>query len=312
MKNNLEIEVIPKTTYCQMIENKNIPLWATQFAIEAYGTSVILGVKHNNIIISTFVAPVYYDSKNIAAIKRNYRFLPYMMPLYWCDVSSLQKKQIVRKIFEYLFKNYMYTYIPLHPLFTECAAIASLGGFVEMRQTHILKNQPIYPNSVKQKAKSAQKKVNVKICNRIDEFDFDKAIKGTSEETFLRRHFASRIFESGNAKAFIGTDKEFVHGGIFLVFDNQWCYLLHSWKDPESVKGIIPLLITEAVSYVFSNKLASVFDFEGSVIDSIDDFFASFNSETITYPYIHYAKNTEELYGLISRSINIPGRIIQD
>ena len=51
------------------------------------------------------------------------------------------------------------------------------------------------------------------------------------------------------------------------------------------------------------------FDFEGSVINEIDDFFSNFNANIVNYPYVIYSNNKEQFYNLINRAINIEGRI---
>lgn len=308
--NEIKLGIITETDYRTLIKGKDLPLWANEYALNAYKQFVILGVKKKDILICSFIAPLYEDKSDGLVVKRTFRFLPYMMPLYWEEISPLLKKEVVRLLFEYLFSNYKYTYIPMHPDFLECAAIASIAGFVEMRQTHILHNIPAYPNSVKQKVKKAKKEVIVSVSRNPDDFMFDKAIKGSDSEVELRKQLAIDLLNNNKAFTFLGVQNESVKAGIFIALDNEWGYLLHSWKDSDSNKGIIPLLITEAVSYLFDNNIINVFDFEGSVIDSIDDFFTSFNSETITYPYIHYAKEKERFIELINRSMSIPGRII--
>lgn len=304
----IKLEIISESDYRNLIQDKKLPLWANEYALRAYKDFIILGVTKKKNLISTFVAPLYEDKKEGWVVKRSFRFLPYMNPVYWEDISPLLKKQVVRLIFEYLFTHYNYTYIPMHPDFFECAAIASLSGFVEMRQTHMLYDIPEYPSSIKQKAKKAKKEVTVKVSKNPEDFMFDKAIKGSESEVELRRQLAVDLLNNNKGFTFLGIQNDYVKGGIFIALDNEWGYLLHSWKDEDSSKGIIPLLITEAISYLFNNSLIKVFDFEGSVIYSIDDFFTSFNSKTITYPYIHYAKKKERFIELIDRSMSIPGR----
>ena len=68
-------------------------------------------------------------------------------------------------------------------------------------------------------------------------------------------------------------------------------------------------MIFKAMDVSFNQKKIRYFDFEGSVIDEIDDFFSSFNGTIITYPYIIYSKDKAKMNELINRSINIEGRI---
>lgn len=84
-------------------------------------------------------------------------------------------------------------------------------------------------------------------------------------------------------KIFYAIDKQNkIHAAIYLVFDNNICYYLISGSDPEYRNSqALSLLIWHAIKFAKKKKL--LFDFEGSMIESIEQFVRSFNPQQTPY-----------------------------
>lgn len=304
----IKVFEIDKEEFLDLL-NKNkisIPLYSDVEAIDCYQDKELIKVCKNNEPVLLFLAPI-----NNNGIRRKYRFFPYHSPIFLREETNLKKKEILKELFNYLFNKYDYTFLPLHPTFNVISSIHSEGGLTEMRHTHVT-NKKITIDDVSSKMRNhirnALKEVEVVIDNNYSNYDFNKAIKGKEEEVELRSKLAKQLLDNKKAITVKAIHNNEVIAGLVIAYDKEWAYLLHSYKD-DSVRGTINLLILKAIEYAFDNLNIKYFDFEGSVIDDIDNFFTSFNVDIITYPYIIEAKDEEKLIGLINRSINIEGRI---
>jgi hypothetical protein len=75
------------------------------------------------------------------------------------------------------------------------------------------------------------------------------------------------------------------HAGCYLVWDSESAYYLLGGGDPElRNSGAMSLVMWEAIR--FSAEVSDSFDFEGSMIESIERFFRAFGAlQTPTSPY---------------------------
>lgn len=304
----LKIQQIDERQYFNILKlnNINIPIWSDKEAVNCYKEKELLKVYDGNEIICVFLVPL-----NNNGVRRKYRFFPYISPIFLKTIPILKKKEILKFIFEYLFNKYEYCFIPLHPDFKVIASISSLGGFVEMRHTHVI-NKKLELSKCTSKLRnhinSANNKVIVEIGNSYHNYDFSKAIKGNELEIKERSNLAKNLLDNKKAITITAKYEDTIIAGLVVTYDNEWAYLLHSYQD-KTIRGVIPLLIYKAINYCFDNLNIKYFDFEGSVIDEIDNFFSTFNVEVVTYPYLIEAKDDTKLFELIKRSMNIEGRI---
>lgn len=304
----LKIETIDETKYFNILKlnNIDIPIWSDKEAVKIYKEKEIIKVYNNSETIAVFLMPL-----NNNGVRREYRYFPYVSPIFLKEESILKKKEILKLIFNYIFNKYDYCFIPLHPDFNVISSISSEGGFVEMRHTHIATskiNLSTISSKLRNHIKSASQKVTIEISNSYKEYDFNEAIKGNEDEIVKRAALARKLLDNGKAITIIAKNNKKVVAGLVIMYDSNWAYLLHSYQD-KTIRGVIPLLIYNAINYSFDNTTIKYFDFEGSVIDEIDDFFSSFNVNLVTYPYLIEAKNESKFFELIKRSINIEGRI---
>ena len=92
---------------------------------------------------------------------------------------------------------------------------------------------------------------------------------------------ACRVHEA--RKIFIAEDADGIqHAGVYVVWNSHCAYLLMSGGDPAlRGSGATSLCIYEALQ--FSATVSDTFDFEGSMVESIERFFRSFGAEQAIY-----------------------------
>ncbi len=94
-------------------------------------------------------------------------------------------------------------------------------------------------------------------------------------DTTCRQHSAAKLLYAKDAHGHI-------HAGIYLVWDTERCYYLISGSDPQHLgSNANTLLLSYAIEDALSRGL--IFDFEGSMIESIESYFRSFGA--IQRPY---------------------------
>ncbi|HUT35660.1 MAG TPA: GNAT family N-acetyltransferase [Planctomycetota bacterium] len=106
-------------------------------------------------------------------------------------------------------------------------------------------------------------------------------------ELFERIHRATA--ERGAGKTWLAVDAEgHVHSAIFVVFDARSAYYLISTIDPDHRSSdSATLLVQRAIGYVASRTRR--FDFEGSMIQSVEGSFRKFGA--VQKPYFHIHRN---------------------
>ena len=310
--NNLSINSISYKSYKEKINNLKveIPVWIDPISIKVYENIEILEVQYNNDPLVYYVVPFYYkDGKKWA--ERKYRYFAYLSPIFVKKCSNKKKKEAIYLIFDYIFSNYDYMYMPLHPSFTEISSIQGLGAFIESRHTHVLTNTLDLKNldgKLRNNINSAAKKIKITIDYDFDKFNFDIAIHGTKEEQKLRKESAINLLKHHKAIIFTGYYEGRAIIGNMVTFDKEWVYGLHAWQVDNVPRGTGPYIIYCISKWAFEQQKVKFFDFEGSVMQSIDNYFCNFNAKQIIYPYIHYGKTKEKLIELIEISRNIDGR----
>lgn len=84
-------------------------------------------------------------------------------------------------------------------------------------------------------------------------------------------------------KLFIASDlQNRMHAGVYLVWDRHSAYYLMSGANPElRNSGATSLCLWEAIK--FASKVTQRFDFEGSILESIESFFRGFGAKQVPY-----------------------------
>lgn len=139
--------------------------------------------------------------------------------------------------------------------------------------------------------KKAESKFNLKIQTELPV----KSFIDLNKLTFFRQNKSApysenlieRIFSAASkkeqAKIFIAQDETGRnHAGVLIIWDENSCYYLMGGGDPElRNSGASSLCLWEAIKY--SSSRTNKFNFEGSMVESIEVFFRGFGS--IQKPY---------------------------
>ena len=312
--NGLDLKIISSKEYEEDLKNiSDIPVWLDPISIRIYENKEIIKILLDNEPLVYYVVPFYYeDGKKWA--ERKYRYFAYLSPYFVKKCPNKKRKEAIYLIFNYIFSNYDYMYMPLHPSFTEISAIQGMGAFMESRHTHVLRNVmnlDELDSKLRNNIKSASKKLKITIDYDPAKFDFDIAIHGTKEEQECRKKNALNLLKHHKAIIFTGYYEGKPIIGNMVTFDNEWVYGLHAWQVDKVPRGSGPYIIYSISKWAFEEKGLKYFDFEGSVMQSIDNYFCNFNAEQIIYPYIHFGKTKKELDELIEISRNIDGRLFK-
>ncbi len=71
-----------------------------------------------------------------------------------------------------------------------------------------------------------------------------------------------------------------LHSSVFFLYDENVCYYLIGGKNPEfKTDGANDLLLSKGIS--FAAEVSHAFDFEGSMVEGIEDFFRKFGGEQV-------------------------------
>jgi len=153
-------------------------------------------------------------------------------------------------------------------------------------------------NSRKQ-IKKAQKKVKVLTDLTTEDFykinimKFDRQNrKQTFTLDFLRK-VDVELSKRDKRKIFFAVDEDDnIHAVLYLVWDNNSAYYIWGDGDPKyRNSGAASLLMWEAIQ--FASTVTKSFDFEGSMVESIEKFFRGFGG--VQVPYFYITKNRSKL-----------------
>ena len=312
----LELNIISLEDYKKEINKLeiNIPVWIDPVSIECYENKEIVRVDLDNEPLVYYVIP-FYKVKDKLWCERKYRFFAYLSPFFIRNCPNKKRKEAIYMIFKYIFNKYNYMYMPLHPSFTEISSIQGLGSFMESRHTHVLTDVLDLNNldpKLRNNIRSASKKLTITVDYDPSKFNFDIAIHGPIDEQEARKKHALNLLKNKKAIIFTGYYEGEPIIGNMVTFDNEWVYGLHAWQVDKVPRGSGPFIIYSISKWAFEEKKLKYFDFEGSIMLSIDNYFCNFNAKQIIYPYIHYGKTKKEMLELIDISHDVEGRLYNE
>lgn len=287
-----------------------LPIWLKSVYLKHYQDIKVFVVENKAKVLGIWAIPLTSYNDQVV-VKRKYRFFPYCSPFIF-EKDNLKRRSITRKFVEEIIKNFELISLPMSPEFNDLAWFQARGAFIEWRHTHILKekiNITKLNSRLRNHINSAQKNVIIS-KNKINDFDFNKAIIGSENEVVNRENLAKELFINKDAVIFLAKSGSKITAGLFIMLDRNKSYLLHSYQNKQSPRGTMSYLIYKSINWIFNNGF-NLFDFEGSVIQSIDTFFSGFNAKITSYGYVHWSNNQDRLGELIDTSINTEGRIVK-
>ncbi len=221
-----------------------------------------------------------------------------------------EKKLMTRLIeklppFAYFNQNFNYTITNWLPFYWK-------GFHQTTRYTYIINNlqdrEQLWKNvseSTRRQVRKAEKKVAVETTDNIDQF------YEINKMTFKRQDLSvpytlesiqklDQACKNNNSrKIFLASDSENkIHAALYLVWDERSAYYLIGGGDPElRNSGAASLLMWEAI--LFSSGVTEKFDFEGSMLESVERFFRSFGAQQ--KPYFRISKTNSGFLKLVNR-----------
>lgn len=166
--------------------------------------------------------------------------------------------------------------------------------------------QEVFNNFAHSKRKNINKAkniVDIKFDLSCDEFyknhemtlKKQKAQISYTKETF--ENIYNNAYANNSGRTIYAIDKDGnIHGALFVIWDNESAYDLISTIDPDfRNSGAASLLVYKMIEYVSS--FVDIFDFEGSMIEYVENSFRQFGA--IQTPYFTISKTNSRLYELL-------------
>jgi hypothetical protein len=287
----LHTRMITATELLGIEKDVPVQLWNSGLAVALYGNVVILAcTESSGALAGLWVCPV--DGGGSA--RRTFRLLPYSSP--WIDgkLHPAVRHRVAGALLSALCSEVSLVDLPMSPGFRETAGFLAAGASAAFRHTRALDigSPPAwregYLPATRNHVRAARAVVAVDRTSEGD-FDFRQAIKGQDATAVEARQAAGLSLGASDWPTFClsaidgdGTCR----GQVLAIQSLDAAILLHSWFDRDGPRGVPSLLVDEAISLARTEWAVSVFDFEGSVIASIDQFMAGFGAEAIGYAQV--------------------------
>jgi hypothetical protein len=281
-------------------------------SLSIYENLDLLTISNRDKIVAFWPIPfVMKNGQKIA--QREIRLLPYHAPVVF-ERHPLDKRSLISTLIEYLQKHYYAIDLPLSPGFHDLSAFSAAGVYVEWRNTHFFSSSHTFSDQIHAKSKnhieSARRHAMVQSSQNPDEFDFNWGIVTTNEvHRAARKRLACRLIESGRGIIFSAVSGKNLIGQALVVHDRKTAYLFHSWYQKCRVRGIPTLLISAAVDWALYVQNLPFFDLEGSIIPSVDRFFAGLGGMQTPYAYIQWCKERSVMLRMVEDCIFMPLRL---
>lgn len=222
----------------------------------------------------------------------------------YCNQLSYQHK-ILNSLIEML-PSYDIFLQSFHPAITNGLPFYWAGFFQSTRYTYLINgikdHESIWRNlreNIRCDIRKAQKRVQVRTDLGMD------VLYDLCKKTYARQNkkipfsfeFLKRLDDMcssrNSGKAFFAQDDDGnVHAGIYVVYDQRSAHYLIGGADPQMrTSGAHSLLLWESILYM--SQFVDLFDFEGSMVKSIERFFRAFGG--VQVPYFRISNTSKSL-----------------
>lgn len=309
-----------KTEYSRLCEEeKDIPLFSRAWWLDATcgeNNWDVVTVLNENTIVGSL--PFYITTKN-GFKKLTQPFLTQKLGP-WIRKSSgpdFEQKNRQRKII-----NELYEKLPEYILYQQCwdhriddwLPLCDKEFTQSTRYTYILPDlssiNSVYENfrgNIKREINKATNRFHIEIVENGSFDDFYNVLCKTYDRQRMNApHSKDQLYRLDQAclkhkarKIFLAVDPDGeIHAGLYLVWDDMTAYYIMGGGDPElRNSGATSSCFWSAIQ--FAGKKGLAFDFEGSMIVSIEKFFRAFGG-TLT-PYFHVQKRQKRLDVIMKR-----------
>ena len=194
--------------------------------------------------------------------------------------------------------KHQYFNVRFHRSFTNWLPFFWKGFLQHTMYTYVIKDisdlNEVYSNfksSVRNKTRKAEQIVRVEICEDIEtlyllsKMSFERQNMTIGYDLMNLRKMDQAFSENNARVIFLAKDrKERVHSALYLTYDKISANVHLVGENPDlRSSGAGSLLIWEAIKYTRNNLGLNQFDFEGSVIEKIEENRRSFGAEQVAY-----------------------------
>jgi hypothetical protein len=291
----MKIKMVDIDEYRKVVTDDmpDIQIWNKPIVELLYGRSrviYLLAYDKSKSIVAAWACPL--DSTR--NIRREYRILPYCSPWIHPDLIPSRRTEVVRQLSKCLKSIECAVDIPLGTDFTDIPGFLFEGISVKSRHTRIL---TVLGNERKQSYKASHRQhINHALSRTMivelepTYFNFERAIVTKSNDERKARRTSAEILHTLGVSHILGAidiETSTLMGGIYLLKDRTQAIAMHSWS-MKSTRGVSSLLVDKAIEFAHNEWGTKVFDFEGSVIPSIDVFMSSFGAKPSLYSQIQW------------------------
>lgn len=185
--------------------------------------------------------------------------------------------------------------LPLAPGFNEVTSCGEVGVEVAWRHTRQVPKgsdwRSSYSSKVRNQIRGASRAASVEISEGAAGFDFDRGLaSGTTTDRTERAGFMNVLAKVATVRCVTASSAGTRVGQAALVADHGVVYLFHSWFHRSGPRGASSLIIDTAIELAFADLGAQVFDFEGSILPSVDYFMSGFGGRITPYPHLRWRR----------------------
>ncbi|MFE7117749.1 hypothetical protein ACFU99_20270 [Streptomyces sp. NPDC057654] len=275
-----------------------VPLWNSALAAKIYGRTLdVVCFRRGDRPVGIWVCPLDGGAEAPAA-QRPYRLLPYASPWVAPELHPLDRHRVIVSMTTTLIDHVDSVELPMDPHFGEAAALIEAGAVALCRHTRMLAPRSgggfraAYAPTVRNHIRAAEKRHTVARV-RPEEFDFSRAIVGQhTAAVAARRESGIAVSRDSAALCLAAVDDQGVcRGQVFVLRSTAMAILMHSWFDSSGTRGVPSLLVDRAIVTTVAEWGVTAFDFEGSVLPTVDRFMAGFGARAVAYPHIRWQRS---------------------
>ncbi len=295
----------PKEKYRQLCKTETtIPIFSKDWWMDT-----VCGINNWNVIIveenNQIIAALPYFIKSIFSLKMIIQPMLTQTNGVWIKYSTNLKnntklsydKKITNQLIEQL--NHLNVKVFdqfFHHSFTNWLPFYWQNFKQTTRYTYILNTnenvETLFKNidkKTRNEIKKAESLVKIKEdCNlktlyKLDQLTFKRQNISIPYSFEFLKNLDNYCQKNKSRKIFYSIDKQKnIHAAIYLIYDDNTCYYLISGSDPKYRNSqSMSLLIWNAIKFAKDKNLS--FDFEGSMIQPVEQFIKSFNPQQIPY-----------------------------
>ena len=286
-------------------ENGNIPLFIQDWWLDLVAGDSnwdVIVDEHHDSILSAFP----YVKKKAAGFKAI--GMPHLTPYmgFWYDPKKVRDGMEVETMASRIQNSLIDKLPPRDKLFIQLFPETSHnlklnwdGYKAQSQHTYIIDDltdmKQVYSEfkrNVKGDISKAKKNIRISQSTDFENFysicskTFDRIKKENPYDKTLMKKVFEATSQRGCGRIMVAEDENSnTHAAAFLVWDNKTTYYLAGGGDPKlRNSGATSLLIWEAIQWAATVSLQ--FDFEGSMIPSVEKFFQGFGPKKTTYNLI--------------------------